>query len=271
MNISVLMSVYAKEKAQYLEKSIESMIKQTLSPKQIVIIKDGILTEELEKVLKKYKRKFPKLIDIYELEKKLGLGEALKYGIEKCKYEYVARMDTDDIAPEYRLEEQAKILKSNPELDIVGGYIEEYDENMKKLISIRKVPLTLEQIKKYIKNQSPFNHGTVIMKRETVLRVGNYSNIQIEDYDLWARMLIEGCKMANVDIVLGKNRTGKSMYKRRSGIKYIRKIIEIENKLLEYKIIDKITYLKNVTIRSIVAILPVGLKKIVYKEIIRKI
>lgn len=271
MKISVLMSVYKEEQAKYLDKAIESIIDQTQKPNQIVIIKDGKLTNELEEVIARYKNRFPKLIDIYELEKNSGLGVSLRYGIKKCKYEYVARMDTDDVAPKYRLEEQIRILKDDPSLDILGGYIEEYDENMKELISIRKVPLTLEKIQKHMKTKSPFNHGTVIMKRETVLRIGNYRNVKIEDYDLWARMLINGCKMANMDIVLGKNRTGKTMYKKRSGMKYIRKIVEIENKLLEYKIINKVTYIKNVIIRSAVAIVPVKLKKFLYKEIIRKI
>lgn len=271
MEISVLISVYDKEKAEYLKESLESILNQTLMPKQIVIIKDGKLTKELEEVLKHYKKEFFDLIDIYSLDKKVGLGEALKFGIEKCKYDYIARMDTDDIAPRYRFKEQVEIFKENKNLDLLGGYIEEYEENMQKLESIRKVPLKLEEIKKYMKTQSPFNHGTVIMRKQAVIDAGNYSNVCLEDYDLWARMLIAGCNMMNTDLILGKNRTGKNMYKRRSGIKRIKQIVEIEKKLLSYGIINEFEYICNIVIRSLVAVLPISLKKHIYAKSIRKI
>lgn len=271
MKISVLMSVYYKEKSEYLNQALESIVNQTLKPAEIVIVKDGKISEELENILLKYKNKYEQLIEIYSLPNNVGLGKALKYGVEKCKFEYIARMDTDDIAPLYRLEEQAKILEKNPDIDILGGYIEEYDEQMKEIISLRKVPLTIEEIKKYIKFQSPFNHGTVIMKKDAVISAGNYNDIQLEDYDLWARMLINKCKMMNITLILGKNRTGNSMYKRRSGIKQIQKVIEIEKKLLSYKIINRYTCLKNIVLRSIIAVLPLKIKNIIYVNVIRKI
>lgn len=141
MEISVLMSIYEKEKPEYFRQALESIVNQALQAKQIVIIKDGKLTKELDEVLADFKSEFPDMIDIYALEKKVGLGEALKFGVHKCKYEYIARMDTDDIAVPERFLEQAKVLEENPELDILGGFIEEYDENMENLISVRKVPL----------------------------------------------------------------------------------------------------------------------------------
>lgn len=270
MEISVLMSVYDEEKPSYLEQALQSMINQTLPPKQIVIVKDGKLKQELEEVLEKYKKRFPKMIDIYSFVQNLGLGEALKFGLQKCKYEYIARMDTDDIAPLERFERQSEIFKQNPQLDLLGGYIEEYDEKMEKLVSIRKVPLTLAEIKKQIKTQSPFNHGTVIMRKQAVLKAGNYSKTKLEDYDLWARMLIGGCKMANTKEILGKNRTGNSMYARRSGIKQVKKILEMEKNLYTYQIIGFFTMLKNIGIRSIVALLPIQMKQFVYTKWIRK-
>ena len=270
MKISVLMSIYDKEKAEYLETALESIVNQTLKPDQFVIIEDGNISKELKQVLKKYKKKYPQMIEIYSLKEKVGLGRALKYGVLKCKNEYIARMDSDDIAPLYRLEEQSKILENNPKLDILGGYIEEYDEQMKELISIRKVPHTQGEISQFIKTQSPFNHGTVVIKKNAIIKSGNYNMVQLEDYDPWARMLLNGCKMANTDMILGKNRTGKEMYKRRSGIKQIKKILEIEKNLLKYKIINKRIYIVNIIVRSMFALIPTNFKKNFYK-IIRKL
>lgn len=271
MEISVLMPIYDKEKPDYLEKALESMVKQTVLPKQIVIVKDGELTQSLDAVLEKYQKQFPEIIDIYLCELKLGLGEVLKFGVEKCQCKYIARMDSDDIAVLDRFEKQSQVFESNPELDLLGGFIEEYDESMQNLQSIRKVPLTLEEIKEYIKKQCPFNHGTVMMKKEAILKAGNYNRTQLEDYDLWARMLINGCQMANMDAILGKNRAGDSLYARRSGIKQIKKIIEIEKNLYHYGLIDRFTCMKNSLIRSLVALLPIPLKRFVYTKGIRKI
>lgn len=270
MKISVLMSIYYKEKVEYFKKAIDSILKQSRIPDEIVIIKDGKLTTELDEVLEEYREKYS-IIKIYDLQKNEGLGNALRFGINKCSYEYIARMDTDDIAYLDRLEEQEKILKQNPEIDILGGNIEEYDENMDKIISIRNVPLTMKKIKKSIKTQNPFNHGTVIMKKSAVLKVGNYQNVKFEDYDLWARMLIGNCNMANMDKVLIKFRSGNSMYKRRSGVNQIKAIIQIENKLLKYKIINIFEYIYNLVIRISVALIPVKIKKYMYIKIIRKI
>ena len=270
MKVSVLISIYYKEKPEYLDEALNSIVNQTLKPEQIVIVKDGKLTNELDFVLNKYKESYNKLIDIYELEKNMGLGNALNFGIEKCRNEYIARMDTDDIAPIYRLEEQAKIMEMNPDLDILGGYIEEYDEKMEKVLSIRTVPLTMEEIKNFIKTQCPFNHGSVMFKKQAVIKSGSYNDVKLEDYDLWARMLKNNCKMANIDIVLNKMRTGEELYKRRNGIGYVKKVIEIENKLLEYNIINKFEYIKNIFIRVNIALIPVKIKKWIYINIIRK-
>lgn len=270
MEISVLISVYYKEKPEYLDEALKSIVNQTLKPEQIVIVKDGKLTSELELVLNKYKENYNELIDIYELEKNTGLGYALNFGVEKCRNEYIARMDTDDIAPIYRLEEQAKIMKMNSDLDILGGYIEEYDEKMEEVLSIRKVPLTMEKIKKSIKTQCPFNHGSVMFKKQAIIKSGNYSNVKLEDYDLWARMLKNNCIMANTDIILNKMRTGDELYKRRNGMSYVEKVVEIENKLLEYKIINRFEYIRNIFMRIILALIPVKIKKCIYINIIRK-
>ena len=152
------------------------------------------------------------------------------------------------------------------------GYIEEYDKNMKKIISQRKVPLTENKIKEYIKWQSPFNHMTVCMRKSKLIEIGNYNeNIWLEDYELWARYVINNVKMMNIDKVLVKVRTGKEMYKRRSGFNRINKIVELEKKLLEYKIINKTNYYRNIVFRGIFALIPFFMKKNIYKKIIRKL
>ena len=263
MKISVLMPIYEKEKKEYFEQAIKSIFIQTLKPDEVVIVEDGKITASLENTIEKYEKKYPKLIKRVKIKNKSNLGKALAIGVENCKNEYIARMDADDVCLETRFEEQTKILENNPNLDLLGGYIDEYNEDMTEKISTRKVPIKLEDIKKSIKWQCPFNHSTIIFKKSTMLKVGNYKDIPMEDYELWARMLANNCSMMNCDKVLVKYRTSTQMYKRRSGIKRIKDTYNIEKFLLSYKIISKTQFYFNIVIRSIYAILPVKIKKVI--------
>ena len=270
MEFSVLMPVCNKEKVEYLKKSIESIIEQTRKPNQIVIVKDGKLSKGLNEAIEKYKKKYPKMIDVLELSKQKSLGLVLNKGIQVCKYRYIARMDSDDIARKDRFEKQINYLQKHPDVDLLGGYIQEYDENMKKATSMRKVPLTQEEIYKEIVKQSPFNHSTVILKRQSILAIEGYKDCLLEDYDLWIRMRLKNMKMENLPEVLVDYRTSLHMYKRRTGIKYLRGIIKIEKLLLENKLMNLFQYVKNVTVRTGIAFVPSQIKLVLYPKIIRK-
>ena len=97
LKYSVLMSLYINEKPEHLRQSIESMINQTIKPDEIVIVKDGPITKELEDVLEEFSTNYSDLFKIVPSEKNIGLGLALNLGLENCRNELVARMDTDDI------------------------------------------------------------------------------------------------------------------------------------------------------------------------------
>ena len=271
MDISVLMSVYYKERPENLNKAIDSIINQTYMPKQIVIIKDGRLTKELDVIINKYKSEFPKLIDVYELKENQGLGCALNFGMEKCKYDYIARMDSDDISREDRFEKQVKYLKENCNIDILGGYIQEYNYNMTKKIAIRKVPKNTESIYKEMKRQCPFNHSTVIYKKSSVQAAGKYKNCKMEDYHLWIKMYVKNMEMANLEDILVDYRTSYETYKRRTGINYIKEMVKIEKELLDNDIINKLQYIKNILCRGLIAFLPAKIKMLIYPKIIRKL
>ena len=146
---SVLMSLYIKEKPEYFIQCMDSILNQTIKPDQIVIVKDGPLTENLENVLKQYMVDSPTLYTIVPLEKNVGLGLALAEGIKHCRNNLVARMDTDDIAAKNRFEIQLKEFEDDPQLDICGSNILEFEENIKNIVSKRVVPLDDVSIKKY--------------------------------------------------------------------------------------------------------------------------
>lgn len=117
---SVLISVYKKEKAEYLKRALQSVINQTLKPTEIVIVKDGPLTKELDDCIEDFQKQNSKLFKILSFKENRGLGLALRDGVKACKYEYIARMDSDDISKLDRFEKQFNYLQKHPETALLG-------------------------------------------------------------------------------------------------------------------------------------------------------
>ncbi|MGL5149423.1 MAG: glycosyltransferase, partial [Clostridium sp.] len=231
MEFSVLISIYNKEKEEYLRQCLESIMDQTVKAKEIVIVKDGPLTYELDKVIDNFSHNYPDVFKIVELQKNVGLGKALAIGIEKCSCELVARMDSDDIARSDRFEKQ--ILEfSRGEIDLVGSHIIEFEDYKENIIGKRVVPLNYNEIVKYSKLRNPFNHVTIMYRKSKVIKVGNYKSMYgagYEDYLLWLKMIKGGCKVKNIDDYLVYVRSGLNMFERRGGMKYILNTIKFRH------------------------------------------
>ena len=270
MKFSVLMSVYYKESPIFLKKSIESVLNQTIKPSEIVFIKDGPLTDELEEILDYYKEMYKGLFKFISFEENKGLGSALRRGIEVCSFEIIARMDTDDICVKNRFERELKELKER-NIDIVGSNILEFDGNINNVIAERVVPKTDIEIKNSAKKRNPFNHMTVMYKKSAVLKAGNYRDfLWFEDYNLWIRMIMSGAKMYNIQEDLVYARTGKSMFGRRGGKEYIRREYKMQKYMLKYKFINLPRFYTNVIGRTFVRIMPNKIREIFYIKILRK-
>ena len=121
-NISVIMSVY-KESPQILEQAIESILNQTFRTFEFIIILDNPSNFEAEKIIRKFSNQDNRIIYVKN-EMNMGLSKSLNKAILISKYEYIARMDADDISLPTRLEDQLLYMKKN-NLDLVGGYIEQ--------------------------------------------------------------------------------------------------------------------------------------------------
>ncbi|MGX7107178.1 glycosyltransferase [Hutsoniella sourekii] len=210
------MSLYIKEQPSYFKKSIESMLNQTIKPEEIVLVVDGPLTAELDSLVSYYRNQYKKLMTVVKLEKNKGLGLALNEGLKVARNELVARMDTDDISYLDRCEKQLEIFRQNNSIDVVGTLTSEFYESPDQVISTRLVPEHHNDIEKFSKTRSPFNHPTVMYRRSSVLAVGGYRNIlRNEDLDLFIRMIIEGYKMYNIQEELLYFRSDINNYKRR--------------------------------------------------------
>lgn len=265
------MSVYKKEKAEYLKLALDSVINQTLKPDEIVLVQDGELTKELYAVIKRYKQKYSNVFKTYALKQNQGLGKALNFGMEKCSYELIARMDTDDIAEPNRFELQLQEFIKDKDLALCGGQIAEFADNPNKITGYRNVPLVHNEILNFCKKRNPFNHMTVMFKKQAVQNVGGYQHMPyFEDYWLWARLLKAYYKAKNVDAVLVKVRAGQDMIARRGGWKYVKCITRFEKALYKIGIINLFDLLVYIFLRSAVAIIPESLRLVIYKLKLRK-
>lgn len=267
---SVLMSVYKNDNPIFFEEAIKSILHQSIVPNEIVIVKDGALTTDLEEILDKYI--LNPLFKIISLSTNSGLGIALQKGLEACTNNIVARMDSDDIAVYTRFQEELECFENDEQLSIVGADIAEFSNEISNIISFRHVPYTDSEIKKAIKYRCPFNHMTVMYKRNVVLAVGNYQDWHFnEDYFLWIRMAEKDIKMKNINKVLVYARVDNGMYERRGGTKYFLSEKRLQKYMFEKKIISRRIYFINIFKRYVIQVLiPPKVRRWIYINIIRR-
>lgn len=272
IKFSVAMSVYKNDNPIYFDRALESItLLQTILPDEIVLVVDGPISQELDSVISKYEKEY-KIFNVIRLQQNGGLGNALKIAVDSARNEIIARMDSDDIALQTRFEEQLKLFKENPDLDIVGGDISEFVDTDENIVAYRKVPKSDSEIKECIKVKCPLNHVTVMYKRSAVNKAGGYMDLfWNEDYYLWIRMYEQNCKMANTGTVLVNVRTGKDMYKRRGGIKYYKSEKFLQRYMYKRKIIGVSTYFINLTKRFIVQVcMPPRIRGWVFRKFARR-
>lgn len=214
---SVLMTVYSGENPEQFDGAIRSMLDQTRRTDDFVIVCDGPLTEALDLVLDKYTRENPGLFNVVRLPENVGIGEANNAGLKHCKNDLVAKMDADDIAVPDRCEKQVTCFGKNPELAVLGGIIEEFDQDPETPFAIRQVPAGYDQIRKFARRRQPFNNTTVMYRRSAVEAVGGYRQLRrCEDFDLYIRLLHAGFYAENLEDVLVKVRVDNSACSRRA-------------------------------------------------------
>jgi len=270
-DLSVLMSVYIKEKPEHVEECFQSLLRQTVQANEWLVVEDGPLTEELYGVLDKYQKEYPGLIKRVPLPENRGLGLALQAGVPECSNEIIARMDTDDICREDRFEKQLAEFAKDPELDITGSHIDEFEDTPDTIVAKRIVPTTDAEIKKYQKKRDAFNHMTVMYKKKAVLDAGNYQSCPLmEDTYLWCRMMKNGAKCMNVDDSLVYARIGKDMFDRRGGWAYFKKYKTGKKMVYDTGYISWFDYASVIVIQFFVALVPRRLRGWIFKKMLHK-
>ena len=268
---SVLIPVYIKENPAFLRLALKSVLDdQTLKPNEMVIVEDGPLTEELTAVLDDFSARYP-IIKRYKLPENRGMGAAMNFGLQKATCEWIARMDSDDIATPDRFAKQVAVLTKNPDIDVLGSAIEEFDKTMGDLGRYRVLAKTHEDLVKLMKFRSPINHMTVFYRRELALRAGGYwSNRHLEDYNLWYEMMKAGGKFYNIQESLVLVRVGNNMIGRRIGTEYFGYEKVLLKKFLHDKFITYYEYLVLTTGKFMLRLLPPQILGTFYSVFLRR-
>lgn len=268
---SVLMSVYYKEKPEYLKQAIESIQAQSLSTDDFVLVCDGPLTPELDAVIATKQQEMGEVLNVFRLEKNSGLGNALNEGIKYCRNELVARMDSDDIAYQDRCEKQIGVFNTRPEVSICSGTVEEFTGSTDVVNAKRVPPETNAEIIEFAKKRNPFNHPCVMYKKSAVEAVGSYQDFYLlEDYYLWLRMLMAGYQGYNIQEPLLHMRAGSNMYLRRAGWKYAKTQVRLFKFMKDQCFIGSGQYIKSCVIRSGSSLAPNRLRKFIFEKVLRK-
>lgn len=272
MNFSILLSLYHKENSAYLEQCFESIwINQNLKPAEIVLVLDGPIGGELTACVQKWQSKIGDLLKIIALPQNIGLGKALNEGLKHCSYDWVFRMDTDDICTPDRFEKQVAFIKQNPDVVLFSGQVMEFDKDITDANVLKAVPITYEEIKEFAQKRCPFNHMTVAYKRDVILGLGGYQHhLFMEDYNLWLRVIGNGYQVANLPDVLLYARVGNGMHARRKGFEYIKSEKQLLDLKKQLKLQNPLYANMLFMVRSAFRLLPANLLGKIYNTFLRK-
>lgn len=263
---SLLMAVYEKDSPEYLDEAMASIWdNQELRPMQIVLVKDGKLTDELDKVIAIWSNKLGEILTIVTIEQNVGLGSALNKGLTACKFELIARMDADDVSLPHRFKEQIRYMLDNPEIVASSGVIDLWNESMNLKTGSRKVPTGIKNVLHFSKRRSPLNHPATVFRRSPIIDVGGYPPLRkAQDHALWSLLVIHGYRLDNLPIVLVNMRCGKDLFKRR-GVQQLKNEYALLNYQRSIGFISFIDYCINLGIKAFLRLSPLWCRKLLYR------
>ena len=199
-DVTVGIPFYKDSNIAHLRIAIDSIVSQTIIPKEIHLIQDGSIPKKLEEIVNTYIASYPQIKHLL-IPKNMGLAHALNISILNSSSQYYARMDADDIAHPERLSKQVNFLEENSDIDILGSWAFVFEGELpNKNCSIRIMPIERNEIHKLFHYQNPLIHPSVIFRRNIFAKIGLY-NIEFRtecDLELWARALKLGVGISNL-------------------------------------------------------------------------
>lgn len=269
MKFSASMCVYGGDNANYFREALESVFNQTRKPDELILIVDGPVPDAIDDVIEKFALNHDEM-HVYRLKENQGHGNARRLGLSKCKYDYVAIADADDINMPERFEVQMTYFEKNPSLGAVSSGCIHFADCIDRPINEEKMPEKDLDIKKAMKTGCPICQPSVILNKSEVEKAGGYIDwYMAEDYYLWLRMMKNGSTFANTPMSLLYLRTTPDQMSRRGGYRYFSSMRKLYKYMYKNKIINISTYMFNVSSRFVVQVLMSGKVRAFVRKLIQ--
>ena len=262
-DFTLLMAVYAHDDEGFVRSAYASATTgQDLPPTSVVVVQDGPVPRGIAAWLEEISAS--DAVSVVRLEHNRGLAAALNAGLAQVPTEIVARADADDICLPERFALQIPLIESG--FDLVGSAIAEFSDDPAHPGTVRSVLTTQAEIEQQARLESPFHHPSVVFRKQAVLDVGGYPELrQMEDYLLWAKMLGNGARVANIDQVLVHYRVGAGAFQRRGGKILAQSESRLQKEFLATGFINHWQYARNWILRGpVYRYMPARLRRFLY-------
>lgn len=233
--LAVIMSLYKNDRFEFVKLAVESILCQTYSDFDFYIQYDGAIHPKVDAYLSGIPDERVKIQRRAE-NKGLAysLNELLQIVMTK-RYEFIARMDADDISIRERFGKQITYLQSHSEIDMLGGAINEIDENGNNRGKVVKYPLSPTECRAFFAKRNPVAHPSVMFRRSFFEKTGwEYPTdfVRNEDTCLWYEGYKHGCVIANLpDVLLNFRMTDAMFTQRRNGKTFAKSQLELRKKI----------------------------------------
>ena len=265
---SLLMPLWSGDDPGFFRLAWQStVVDQSRRPDEVVVVQDGPVDTALGDTLAELVAASPVPVQHLRLEDNVGLGPALDQGLAACSHDVVARMDADDVSLPQRFAVQLPLIEAGA--DIVGSALLEFVDDVGQVDEVRIPPTDPEWIRSAARFRDPFNHPTVVYRRQAVLRAGGYQDLPLmEDYLLFAKMLATGAEPANVEEPLVYYRVGAGAYARRGGFALLRSEVALQRAFRAQGLTTRLEYLRNLVVRGGYRLVPTRLRRLAYRRLI---
>jgi glycosyltransferase involved in cell wall biosynthesis len=263
--VTAVLPIYHRTRVDWFKEALFSILSQSRPLDEILIIADGLFDEAILATIQSFDDERIKVIQMAENK---GLGQALAHGVKSAKGNLILRMDDDDISCSERLEKQLNLIQKNPEIAVCGGQIIERSSDLGVTGRARICPLHHEAILRGMRRRNTMNHVTTLFRRDAALRAGNYhgGTIGYEDYDLWFRMIEDGCRFANLDEYLVTVRFDLNQAQNRVGWRAIKYECFMQLDFWKKGYITFFVFLSNLAWRVMPRLMP----KLLFLNLVRK-
>jgi len=261
---TVLMPVYRMDDAGFARAAFDSATtSQQLKPERAVIVVDGPVGQSIGQWLDEVGQRDD--VTVVQLPENGGLAHALNVGLQHVATPIVARVDADDICLPQRFAVQVPMIESG--YDVVGSAIAEFDDDPNEPQAVRPVDTDPDEIRRNARMSSPLHHPSVVFRVDSVVQAGGYPELnRMEDYLLWARMIMRGARIGNAPEPLVLYRVGSGAYSRRGGAAMARSEAQLQRAFYAMGFVTRRQYVRNKLMRgAIYRLMPTGLRRVTYR------